>query len=462
MAMLELVFDGKAFPVPKRSLFELFEYHRDLFDATSYAVQSAVPLNIFEMFVTSLKTQSKISVTKGNAASLSLLASEFFLPELAAECAPFSVQVDPIASLSDRVCKLELRVSSTSNPPRKIEEKIESQEEALENLHQEVDRQRVSIDRQVAVVASRVDELLREFGKLRGDLKAVNDSAGGEIGKLKSATAKVAKSVSGLDTLRREFDDLKVSVDRLQQAFTRVGSPKAGDTSSDGDKAASPKPVPPVQQQPTPRPSPPTPTQLPPSDRHMPSPSPKPPAKPQPTSEPPPSVCCSQKSPSKVEIPMKGSRSKDGIISYLTTKHRGNLQEKGLVTISSKSVSDTAKHVLSVNTLHSGVVYFYSKNEPGQWVCWDFREMRIRLTHYTIGSHALKSWVVEGSLDGRSWTEIDRQTDNQDFNHTHTGSFAVSNPVEFRFIRLTQTDTDHNGRDTLTLCVAEFFGTLSE
>jgi hypothetical protein len=76
-----------------------------------------------------------------------------------------------------------------------------------------------------------------------------------------------------------------------------------------------------------------------------------------------------------------------------------------------------------------------------------------------------------GALDGggwfkaQSWTEVDRQTDSQDFKSallTKTASFAVSIPAEFRFIRLTQTDKNHGGRDDLRLYAVEFFGTLSE
>jgi hypothetical protein len=109
---------------------------------------------------------------------------------------------------------------------------------------------------------------------------------------------------------------------------------------------------------------------------------------------------------------MKAAASLDGIISYLTKKHRGNVQEKGIVTITSRSVWYDYPNFAPKNLadLTSGST-FSSKNEPRQWVCWDFREMRVRLLHYTIGSQELKSWVVEGSVDGRSWTEIDRQKD---------------------------------------------------
>jgi hypothetical protein len=165
----------------------------------------------------------------------------------------------------------------------------------------------------------------------------------------------------------------------------------------------------------------------------------------------------------------KGTEAKslDGIISHLTKEYGGNVQEKRLVIITSKSEyhgrPDYAlKHVADLTSDS----FFYSCNQPDQWICWDFRKMRVRLTHYTIKTRWLKSWVVEGSLDGRSWTEIDRQTNNQDFERWWTTvSFAVSGPAEFQFIRLTQTDENHyphHPDDQLVLGAVEFFGTLSE
>jgi hypothetical protein len=88
-----------------------------------------------------------------------------------------------------------------------------------------------------------------------------------------------------------------------------------------------------------------------------------------------------------------------------------------MVTITSQWVHD--------NDLESGLKNaaafrsrksFVSKNDPRQWVCWDFRDMRARPTHHTRRTFELKPWVVEGSLDGGCWGEMDRQTGNQDFN----------------------------------------------
>jgi hypothetical protein len=167
----------------------------------------------------------------------------------------------------------------------------------------------------------------------------------------------------------------------------------------------------------------------------------------------------------KLEIPMKEANSLQGIISYLTKKHGGNVHEKGIVTIVSKSIDPDYYPLKSVADLTSDS-WFVSKDEPDQWVYWDFCKMRVRPTHYTIvalSAWMLKSWVVEGSLDGKRWTEIDRQTNNQDFKDDYaTASFAVSKPAECRFIRLTQTDKNHRSDDCLVLVSVEFFGTLSE
>jgi hypothetical protein len=170
-----------------------------------------------------------------------------------------------------------------------------------------------------------------------------------------------------------------------------------------------------------------------------------------------------------LEFPLKDARSLDGITSYLTRKHGGNVHDKGIVTITSKSViSDPNYADARLGDLRNVAdltprSWFWSKNEPGQWVCWDFHEMRLCPTHYTIYCYDLKSWVVESSLDGRAWTRIDWKTDSQDFKGgCAMASFAVSKSTECRFIRLTQTGKDDVGGDYLYFYAFEVFGTLLE
>jgi hypothetical protein len=157
---------------------------------------------------------------------------------------------------------------------------------------------------------------------------------------------------------------------------------------------------------------------------------------------------------------MRYANSLDGIISYLTKKHGGNVQEKRIIAITSMSVYEESLENIADLTSDP---YFYSEYEPRQWVCWDFREMRIRPTHCTIKTQYLESWVVDGSLDGRCWTVIDWKADNRDFANTwNTASFAVSTPAEFRMIRLTQTGTNGLCDHQLAVGAVELFGTLSE
>jgi hypothetical protein len=173
-------------------------------------------------------------------------------------------------------------------------------------------------------------------------------------------------------------------------------------------------------------------------------------------------------SPSKslkpVEFPLPEAKSVDGIISYLTRKHGGNVHDRAIITMTSKSVySDHPRDAVRNAADFTSDSDFCSRDEPGQWVCWDFQEMRVRPTHYTIKSYKLKSWVVDGSRDFMNWTEIDRKTDNADFEDgTDVVSFAVSNSAECRFIRLTQIGKRHDGYDSLIMEAFEFFGTLLE
>jgi hypothetical protein len=291
------------------------------------------------------------------------LAKEFFLSDVSAECATFSVSVDQFSRLFERVLELERQISSFTNPGRQIEDELQSQERGLESLRLALEKMKISL--------------------------------GGELSQLRNALKQL-------------------------QATSKP--------------SALPSPSP------SPKPSP--------------SPTPKPSGSPTPSAP---------KSANRVEIPMKEAISLDGIISYLTKKHGGNVQEKGIVTITSRSVSSDPKYPLkNVADLASDSA-FWSDDEPGQWVCWDFREMRVHPTDYAIHACYLQSWVVEGSLDGSSWMKIHRPRDNANFRYgSNTASFVASKEAEFRFIRLTQTGKSYDGRDCLHLGAVEFFGTLSE
>jgi hypothetical protein len=171
-----------------------------------------------------------------------------------------------------------------------------------------------------------------------------------------------------------------------------------------------------------------------------------------------------------VHIPLKAGHPKDGLLSYLTRKYGGNVHDGGQVTITTKSgSSDASFEVRHLADLDDGWAYFQSQNAPNQWVCWAFKGMRIRPTHYTVISCPQEenwchpqSWIIEGSMDGRYWSEIDRQVDNHDLNASSSvRSFALTTvKTDCQFIRMTQKGKNHADTDVLALSAFEIFGTL--
>jgi hypothetical protein len=161
---------------------------------------------------------------------------------------------------------------------------------------------------------------------------------------------------------------------------------------------------------------------------------------------------------SKTECAMRPGQAMDGIISYLAKKHGGNVHTQKIVTVTAKSVRGPRYALFNAVDLASHKE-FASNDEPGQWICWDFKDMRVRLTHYTISTEWITLWVLEGSLDGANWIGLHRPPGPVNL---ATASFAVSEPSQFRFIRLTQTDKNVQGTNILRLTAVEFFGTLFE
>jgi hypothetical protein len=76
------------------------------------------------------------------------------------------------------------------------------------------------------------------------------------------------------------------------------------------------------------------------------------------------------RSPKEIECPFLEANRLDGILTLLARKHGGNVHDKGIVTITSKSVY-AADPVYSVRNLAdlTSMSYFHSADGPGQWIC---------------------------------------------------------------------------------------------
>jgi hypothetical protein len=184
----------------------------------------------------------------------------------------------------------------------------------------------------------------------------------------------------------------------------------------------------------------------------------------------------------------------DGIIAHLTMECAGIVHDRHVVEVKCGSFE---KETTGANP-HSGVLNndpkwaaknsvemetdsrfhsAYCKKEEdiphtrNNWLCYDFRERRIVPTHCTIrtnwwhgpGCLHLKSWLVETSLDGKVWREVAREEDNDQLNGKFfTGTFAVADGGECRFIRPVNIGRNHNGDDCFFISAWEIFGSLIE
>jgi hypothetical protein len=163
----------------------------------------------------------------------------------------------------------------------------------------------------------------------------------------------------------------------------------------------------------------------------------------------------------------------EDVISYLNLKHGGNVHDRVIVTVTAHEPFSDSSSIMPKNAADLTVTnsWFCSKNAADQWLAYDFQNLRIKPTAYSIrsyhGSQANgrhpKSWAIEVSLDGSRWTEIDRRENNSDLNGASlVNTFSVSESVECRFIRLRQIGLNHHGDYYLVFSSLEIFGHLIE
>jgi hypothetical protein len=168
----------------------------------------------------------------------------------------------------------------------------------------------------------------------------------------------------------------------------------------------------------------------------------------------------------------------DGIIAFMTKKTGRNLHDAGIVLVTSSppvrpDERVAAKNVLDLlkDTVFCSVHKKASEDiakEPNNWICYDFQDLQIIPTHYTIRScfggvngFNLKNWVVETSVDSKKWDEADRRDDNTKLNGFNiTRTFKVTGRHQGRYIRLVNIGRNHNGNDALSLSSFEIFGFL--
>jgi hypothetical protein len=74
----------------------------------------------------------------------------------------------------------------------------------------------------------------------------------------------------------------------------------------------------------------------------------------------------------------------------------------------------------------------------------------------------MDAWVIEGSVDGKVWFELDRETGVIIEEEKAVQSFAMKRIQEVRIVRLRQIDFRPKGNDNIILSFFELFGDLQK
>jgi hypothetical protein len=157
----------------------------------------------------------------------------------------------------------------------------------------------------------------------------------------------------------------------------------------------------------------------------------------------------------------------EGIISFLTLQHGGNVADCDVVSVELSSVHRTyhAKYAADLNS----PTFAHTQDIPNSWICYEFRKMEVNVSHYSLRSrtdcdyHHLMNWTLEGSLDEKNWIQLDCRNDCRDLVGVNQSSTFKTSRSEFvRFVRLRQHGNDSTGRNYLVLSGFELFGALHE
>lgn len=158
----------------------------------------------------------------------------------------------------------------------------------------------------------------------------------------------------------------------------------------------------------------------------------------------------------------------DGVFTYIHKARNADLYENKIIEVITKPNKPVnAKQIFNYDKNLENI--FVTTNEPNSSITFKLDPLSLQITSYEITSckwvkfsNHLRSWVVEISVDGEKWTEIDAQNDCESLNGSNlTCKFDIKTKVDFaKYIRLRTTSTDWRQKNFLAYNRLEFYGIL--
>lgn len=163
-----------------------------------------------------------------------------------------------------------------------------------------------------------------------------------------------------------------------------------------------------------------------------------------------------------------------GIIYYLGNENPKSVIDNNIIDIIASSVVSTGQNNQPQNIVDfdRNDYKFFSKNENNSWICYDFKEKKVKLSHYTIRSTTwsynvdhLQNWCIEASNDAKQWKILSTVRNEKSLIYpTSFNTFKIeknsSSSEYFRYIRLRQDGLNTGNDNVLGLAAFELFGSI--
>lgn len=161
----------------------------------------------------------------------------------------------------------------------------------------------------------------------------------------------------------------------------------------------------------------------------------------------------------------------EGIIHFLTNQSGGNVHEKGVVDVTGSSENSSArlaKYAVNLSSINEN--FFRSENTPNSWLQYDFKEHKMRPTHYSIMSPSEEdgdsnpySWVIEGWNGNGEWKILDSRNEVGSLKSKCAFcTFQIQQPLKrdefYRYLRIRQTGPTATNFNYLGVTALEYFG----
>jgi len=155
-----------------------------------------------------------------------------------------------------------------------------------------------------------------------------------------------------------------------------------------------------------------------------------------------------------------------GIFNGLSKKLGRNLADSSDVDVTASSIMDSPNG--PKNVMKNDDSYWHSQDIPNSWIQFDFKQNKVSITSYSLHVfYCLKSWKVEGSINGSTFDIIDNKVDTicfkdcegKFYDPNSQKNFSVQpNNKFYKIIRITSTSKKWNNNDQFNLYRVEFFG----